>query len=380
MKIMFVIQSLVAGGAERVAATLINHWVDAGDDLTVTLVTVASPETDFYELDSRVERIALDLSRPSPSWTHFLVKNVRIVGRLRQLMRRIKPDVVLSFLDYVNVRALLAAFGTAIPVVVEEHIDPTQSSIGKTLRVLRWLLYRRACAVVVLTPEIARWAGRIAAENCVHVIPNPISDKFLKASARVPTPGHKIVGMGRLEPQKGFDLLLRAFAQCAEDHPDWTLDIVGEGSERDCLSALADDLGIADKLRLPGIVKHSEGVLRQADVFVLCSRYEGFPMALLEAMTCGLPVVSFDCRSGPREMIEDGLNGLLVPPNDVDALAKAMTRLMGDEQERKRLGERAVAVAEKFSPARITQMWCRVFDQAVSGRRKPPQGRTLPVS
>jgi GalNAc-alpha-(1->4)-GalNAc-alpha-(1->3)-diNAcBac-PP-undecaprenol alpha-1,4-N-acetyl-D-galactosaminyltransferase len=380
MKIMFVIQSMMAGGAERVAATLVNHWVNSGDNLTVTLVTVASPETDFYEVDSRVKRIALDLSRPSTSWARFLVKNVRIVRRLRQLMRSIQPDVVLSFLDYINVRTLLAAFGTAIPVVVEEHIDPTQSSVGKMLRVLRWLLYRQACAVVVLTPEIAQWAGRIVTENCVHVIPNPISDTFLKASPGVPTPGHKIVGMGRLEPQKGFDLLLRAFAQCAEDHLDWTLEIVGEGSERDRLRALADDLGIADKLLLPGIVKHSEGVLRQADLFVLSSRYEGFPMALLEAMTSGLPVVSFDCRSGPREMIENGVNGVLVPSNDVGALANAMAHLMGDEGQRKRLGERAIAVADKFSLARVNQMWCCVFDQVVSGRREPRQERTLPVS
>jgi GalNAc-alpha-(1->4)-GalNAc-alpha-(1->3)-diNAcBac-PP-undecaprenol alpha-1,4-N-acetyl-D-galactosaminyltransferase len=381
MKIMLVIQSMVAGGAERVAATLINHWVDAADDLTVTLVTVASPETDFYEVDSRVARVALGLSCPTRSWRHFMVKNVQIVRQLRQLMRRIKPDVVLSMLDYVNVRVLLAAFGTRIPVIVEEHMDPTQTSTDKTVRILRWLLYRRATAVVVLTSGIAQWASRIVATNTIHVIPNPISDQFLKTSSRLATPyGHKIIGMGRLEFTKGFDLLLRAFAKCAEHYPDWTLDIFGEGSEHDRLTALADNLGIADKVRLPGTTKHPEEVLRKADVFVLSSRYEGFPMVLLEAMTCGLPVVSFDCRSGPREMIDDGVNGLLVPPNDVDALAEAMAALMGDEDERKRLGEWATAVAEKFSLARVTQMWRSVFDQAVSGRHNLGQKPTVSFS
>jgi glycosyltransferase involved in cell wall biosynthesis len=173
--------------------------------------------------------------------------------------------------------------------------------------------------------------------------------------------------MGRLELQKGFDLLLRAFAQCVHAHPGWTLDIVGEGSEGDRLRALAEDLKIGSKVVLRGVIKDTERILREADLFVLSSRYEGFPMALLEAMASGLPVVSFDCRSGPREMIHDGVNGVLVAPNDVEALAKAMDRLMSADDERERLGEQAVGVAEKFSLAKINQMWRSVFEEAVSG-------------
>src|SRR6266851_1627607 len=356
MKIMFVIFSMMAGGAERVAATLVNHWVAAGDQLI--LVTIASSDTDFYELDSRIKRVSLDLSRPSRNWREFFTNNLQIIRRLRGLIRSVKPDLVLSFMDTINLRVLLAAFGTGIPVVVEEHTDPTAYSIGKIPTALRRLLYRRARAVVVLSPGVAQWASRIVARTTIHVIPNPIGDQFLKLSEpKTRGDGHKLVAMGRLESEKGFDLLLRAFAQCAHLHPDWTLDIIGEGSERDRLWALADDMEIAQKLRLQGLVKEPERVLRQADIFILSSRYEGFPMALLEAMACGLAVVSFDCRSGPREMIHDGVNGVLVPPNDVDALAQAMGRLMGAKNERKRLGDQAIGVVERFSLANVAQMW-----------------------
>ena len=364
MRIMFVTYSMMAGGAERVAATLANHWVGAGDQLT--LVTIASSASDFYEVDGRINRVGLGLSAPCRSWRESLTNNARIIRRLRELIRLLKPDVVLSFLDLVNLRVLLAALGTGTPVVVEEHIDPAVYSIGRLPRFLRRVLYRRARSVVVLTPGIAQWAGRIVGQRAIRVIPNPIGDQFVRPlQAATSTQGRKILAMGRLEAQKGFDLLLRAFAKCAQAHPGWTLDIIGEGSERDQLTALANDLGIGAKVMLQGTVKDAERVLRQADLFVLSSRYEGFPMALLEAMASGLPVISFDCRSGPREMIHDGINGVLVAPNDVDALAQAMGRLMGAGDERKRLAERAVEVVEKFSLTKINQMWREVLDQAV---------------
>ncbi|PWT83990.1 MAG: glycosyltransferase family 4 protein [Acidobacteria bacterium] len=366
MKIVFVIYSMRAGGAERVAATLVNNWIAAGDQ--VTIVTIESSTCDFYDLDSRTRRVALDLSRPSRSWREFLVNNFQIIMRLRDLIRKTRPDIVLSFMDLMNLRTLIAASGTRIPVVVGERVDPTQHRIGKVASAARWLLYCRASAVVVQTAGIAQWASRIVASTAIHVIPNPIGDQFLEPSSKVSIPQHKIVGMGRLEPQKGFDLLLCAFAQALTVHPDWTLDIFGEGSERDHLKSLADDLGLADRVSLPGAIKDPERALRQADIFILSSRYEGFPNALLEAMACGLAVISFDCRSGPREMIQHGVNGLLVPPNDVGALAKAMSRLMSAGGERQRLGKRAVEVAERFSAAKVAQMWRSLLEQAVFER------------
>jgi GalNAc-alpha-(1->4)-GalNAc-alpha-(1->3)-diNAcBac-PP-undecaprenol alpha-1,4-N-acetyl-D-galactosaminyltransferase len=364
MRIMLAVSSMVAGGAERVAATLVNCW--CAEDHKVALITVASSDLDFYALDQRVTRIALDLNRSSRSWRDFVVDNFKRVRKLRSAIRDFKPEVILSFLDTTNVRMLLASIGTGVPVIVEEHTDPTQSSLGRSVKFLRRLLYKRARAVVVLHPGIARWARSFVRSEAIYVIPNPISSQFRKNGRVNPArDGHRVIAIGRLETVKGFDMLLRAFAQSAQQHPGWTLKIIGDGSKREQLHALAAALQIGDRVSWERAVKEPEKELHRSDLFVLSSRYEGFPMVLLEAMACGLAVVSFDCPSGPREIIHDGEDGLLVPANEIGALAAAMSRLMSSEDERKRLGERAAHVVERFGVAKVADMWTTVFEQVL---------------
>jgi glycosyltransferase involved in cell wall biosynthesis len=173
--------------------------------------------------------------------------------------------------------------------------------------------------------------------------------------------------MGRLSREKGFDVLMRAFARCAATRPDWSLLIAGEGEERAHLVDLRGRLGLAARVRLPGRVADPGGLLRRADLFVLPSRHEGFPNALLEAMACGLPVVAFDCPSGPAEIVRPGQDGLLVPACDEEALAAAMRRLMDDEAERRRLGARAVEVLERFGLDRVMAAWETVVDGVAGG-------------
>jgi glycosyltransferase involved in cell wall biosynthesis len=174
--------------------------------------------------------------------------------------------------------------------------------------------------------------------------------------------------MGRLDTQKGFDLLLRAFAKCCRERPDWALTIIGEGEERDELQALAQNLDIASKVRFTGRVAVPAALLRRADLFVLSSRYEGFPNALLEAMAVGLPVIATDCPSGPAHIVRNDIDGILVPTEDVDALATAMAGLMDDDAWRKRLGASATSVVERFSVERIMEHWDSLLEQVTRDR------------
>ena len=169
-----------------------------------------------------------------------------------------------------------------------------------------------------------------------------------------PDSQRRIVGLGRLADHKGFDLLLAAFQEVAADHPDWVLEIFGEGDQRPILEQYRDQHRLGDRVRLPGWTDRPAAVLSRGDIFVLPSRYEGFPNALLEAMACGLACISFDCDSGPREIIRPGVDGLLVPAGDVAALASALGQLMSDSDLRQRLGNRAREVVTRFSDPRAS--------------------------
>ena len=364
MRIALVIDSLRSGGAEKIACTLVNHWTESRNE--ITLVTFASADTDFYTIDVRVNRIALGLNRSSRNWVEFVRNNMQRIKMLRGAVRSSEFDVLVSFVDKTNVLVLLATLGLGVPVVVSERTDPRKHPIGKVATCLRILLYPRARAVVVQTAGVAEWARHIVGSEAVYVIPNPVAEQFLGTwNANPKESGHSVVAMGRMGREKGFDLLLKAFARCAERHPEWSLRLVGEGTERERLRTLADELGIERKVKLCPVTKEPEKALRESDLFVLPSRYEGFPNVLLEAMASGLPVISFDCPSGPREIIRDGIDGILVPAEDIEALASAMERLMETEEERRRLAVRAIEVRERFEISRVMGMWRSVLDEAV---------------
>jgi glycosyltransferase involved in cell wall biosynthesis len=357
MRITLVISTFGAGGAERVMAVMANYWAKQGHDMT--LITLAPAEEDFYPLHADIRRVGLGLTNQSTTLRESMWNNVVRLKRLREAILISHPDAVISFIEKTNILVLMSTIGLSIPVVACERIDPRYHKIEPVWAVLRQVLYRRAAALVVQTEGLRGWAEGLVHTRAVYVIPNPIAQ-----IGRIDHPmfngnpsGKTVVAMGRLAPQKRFDNLIHAFAHCVARHSDWSLVIVGEGPERKRLEAVSAHLGVGDRVTLLGRLSDPVPVLRKSDLFVLSSSYEGFPNALVEAMACQLPVVSTDCPSGPRDIIRNGVDGILVPPDDVVALANAMDRLMGDPQERQRLGGRAVEVVERFSTDRIMKLW-----------------------
>jgi len=361
-RIAIVIGSMGAGGAERVTATLAEAWAAQGRD--VHIVTVASGATDFYRLDGGVRRHALDLARDTGSLPDALRATGQRIRALRSTLGSIDPDVVVGMTTTAGILSIIASSGRRWRVVVEEHIHPPKMPPGRPWELLRRWTYPRAARVVMLTSESLEWLRRTIPGAKGMVIPNPIAYPVADAEPVVIPDtliGHDrrlLLAAGRLAPQKGFDLLIPAFASIADDQPDWDLVILGEGPERGALERQVAGHGLSARVRLPGIVGNVARWYARADLFVMSSRFEGFPMTLGEALAAGVPAVSYDCETGPRDLIEDGREGCLVRPvEDVAALAEGLARVMRDDAARAHMAREAVRVRDRYSLERILELW-----------------------
>jgi glycosyltransferase involved in cell wall biosynthesis len=353
-RLTLVIHSLNGGGAERTLAALANHWELAGDE--VTLVTLASPERDVYELSASVRRVSLDGMQESANMLQAVVNNFKRLVRLRRAIREAHGDAVISFTDKMNVLTLLACWGLRRRVVICERVDPRRHPIGRIWARLRRRTYSWCDTLVIQTESVREFFRPFVPDAKIQVIANAVPTGANTSTERLP-PEPWVVASGRLEKQKGFDLLIEAFASIAGKHPDWRLKILGDGSQRKSLADQIHALGLEQAVELCGWIDAPDTWIRKAELFVLSSRYEGFPNALLEAMAAGVPAISFACDSGPAEIIRHEIDGLLVPANDVQQLAQAMDRLISNPQQRAAFSQRAVEVNERFSRERFFQSW-----------------------
>ena len=374
-RLAIVIHSLDGGGAERTAARMANHWAEVGYE--VTLITLDSEESDRYRLVPAVRREALDVMGHSSNTFAALWNNFRRISTLRRALVAAGPDRVVSLTDKTNVLTLAACQKVNVPVIVAERTDPRCQEIGRVWSYLRERLYPHAAALVVQTDAVREAIRPMMAGRPVYVVPNLVEAEEERDDLPVRALGDsasvgsalfsdldrkRVLGLGRLTHEKGFDLLIQAFEQTAERRSRWDLVIFGEGPERSALEELVTQLGLNERVSLPGWTDDVSGVLKRADMFVLPSRYEGFPNALLEAMAAGVPVISFDCPSGPYEIVRDGYDGLLVRAGSVEWLAAAMDRLMRDGEARSLLASKAPEVLERFSTERYYARWEAVLD------------------
>lgn len=353
--LLLIIPSLGAGGAERVMVAIANHW--AGDGKKVEIATFDQPGTgSFYETDSQVTLSELDLFGQSEGLGRAIAQNARRVSTLRRHIKQVAPDCVVSFLTECNILTLFATVMLRVPVIVAEHTDPEKCPLAPMWSPLRKISYRRAARVIVLNQQARMFFGRL---SNVSIIPNPVlrcadeEQELAKDGAH-----HTILAMGRFGSEKGFDILLTAFASLDRvSEQRWRLTILGDGPEKPRLKDLAVRLGVAGRVVMPGTVRDTRAYLRKTAVFVLSSRYEGFPMGLCEAMACGLPVVATQYNPSVYDLIESGRNGLVVPVEDSAALADALRRMIADPELRVRLGEEATDISTRFGVQRVMSMW-----------------------
>lgn len=357
-RIVFVISSLGMGGAESVMTWLARELSRKGNTVTVLTLDDGSVPP-FLPLPAEVRHVPLGVARDSSGLVSGLRNNIRRVSVLRRAILAEMPDVVVSFMSQTNILTLLAA-GRRCPVIVSERTqyDALAERVWRLLR--RWL-YGRAASVVVQTEGIRRCFSWIKADR-LAVIPNAVRrpECFVR-----PDNPLLVLGLGRLHHVKGFDLLLRAFADVSATHPEWRLVVHGEGPARAELENLTRTLGLEGSVSFPGRTEDAHAVLAEGSVFVLPSRWEGFPNALGEAMSVGLPCIASDCPGGPADLISDGKDGLLVPVEDVEALASALRTLMDDETLRERLGMEARSVVDRFGEERVLSMWTECIDAVI---------------
>lgn len=355
LNIAIIVAGLGAGGAERVISLIAGDWVTKGNDVTIISFD-GEKDPIFHRFDDRIQLVRLGISMGGGGFAG-LKASLRRYVMLRKTLNCLAPDITLSFLTKINVLTLLACLGSKRRLVISERNNPQMQSASRIWRLLLARLHWRADAIIMQTrgslkclKGSSRWRAR--------VIPNPISIAPIAEPAR---PRSVLTAAGRLTPQKGFDMLIDAFAIVASHHRDWVLTIWGEGECRPALEMQIARLGLGDRIRLPGNSPSPNHWTGQADAFVLSSRYEGFGNALGEAMAAGLPVAAFDCDYSPSDMIFPDQNGLLVPDGDVSALAKALDRLMGDAALRERLGRAASEMSNRFHLGTVMKRWDRVL-------------------
>ena len=348
MKISFFIGGMRRGGAERVISILANDYCARGWDVDIVLLLQNAVE---YDLDSRIRIVSITKKSGS-----YLKNAPRWLGGIRKYLKERKPDQVVSFVGRINALVLTASWGLKIPVLVSERNDPKQDGRGAFMQWYCNRIYHCAKAIVYQNEhEKSCFSKSLEQKGCI--IPNPVSVAAEKAGSSM-----TVATAGRLIEQKNQKVLVSAMAQVHKAYPDVKCRIYGEGNLREPLQTQINELGLQDVVTLEGNVKDIHARLSQCGIFALTSNFEGLSNALIEAMQVGLACITTD-YPGARELITDGENGLVVPMNDADTLAKAIIKLIENNNRcADTLAKQGQTFAARFNAETVLAQWHTVIE------------------
>ncbi|MGB9496746.1 MAG: glycosyltransferase [Dissulfuribacterales bacterium] len=365
-RLIFLVPSLAGGGAERVATTLLPYLV-RHFDLTLALLQ----DRRSYPLPAEVAVAAF--SGPLGSHTAHVIRTPYHILALARLIRRHRARVVLSFMEQANIINILASYITGHQAVISQRTSPRQQYEGKGLlgRAISQTsarFYPKADRIIAVSngvKEIIISDYKLDARR-IAVIPNPVDTasaaELSKKEPSIASSGDYLLHVGRLSVKtKAHDILLNAFKKLHSFHPDLKLVLVGDGPDKKQIEALIKGWDLADSVILAGWQDNVYPFMARAKALVLCSRYEGWPNVLVEAMACGCPVVATDCQTGPREILGDNEYGLLVPVDDPEALARGVEGLLADEPRRAYFQDQARKRAQDFDLEQIGSKYVRLL-------------------
>lgn len=352
---VFVAGSLLSGGAERVISILSNRTALSGNDVEILLYY---DYEIFYEINPSIKISVVE----KETGTKRLATNIKWI---RKYIKN-NADVIISFLAPINMTVILATLGLGKTVIVADRNDPRRVPENPFIRKLRDALYLLADGIVVQTKSNQDYFPALIKKKSI-IIYNPVDDTRIENVPEVKVSKGKIVSVGRLIKQKNQELLLKAFSKIKEEFPDYSLTIYGEGNYRQRLIDLSIELGIADSFFLPGNSKSVLKDIKDAELFVLSSNYEGMSNALVEAMCLGLPVISTKV-SGSTDLIKNGVNGLLVECGDEDGMVQALRCMLLDFDLRTQCGRNALRIKEELLPERIMDRWVNYIQKVEGGK------------
>lgn len=367
-KILFHINSMEQGGAERVVSNLANQF--SKDGYKVVVATEWQAENEF-RLGKDVQRIHVGLKKQDENRGRISKMLLR-VKYLRKLMIEEKPDIVLAFCHKANYRALMAGIGIKIPIVISVRTDPVGHYDTFADKIQGPLLFPRAAGCVFQTEGQREFFPQYLQKKS-RIILNPVNDKYLN----VPKPKVRektVVQSGRLVDFKNQPMLIRAFLKVHEKHPDYSLQIYGGDSldgTKEILEAIIRENNSEDFVRLMGASDSLEQQLPRASVYAFSSDWEGLPNALLEAMVLGMPIVATDCPcGGPRTVMTNEVDGLLVPIKDENAMAEGINRLIEDRELAEKLGDNARKISDRINGPAVIAQWRDYIEEVIEGYNK----------
>lgn len=367
MKLIFLITHLRPWGTERVAVMMANHY--AGKGVDTTLLSVGKPGGAFrFEIEPRVKVDCLNIDLES-GWNLF--RKIESFFAVRKYIRKNlnvfvetnasenhqgenNTTILIGIGNFPVIMAALVPKGKQLRTIGSLHT--TYKSIRHIWKYLRWLLYRRLDMLVSLTHRDAALLRRHHPH--IQVIPNPLTfypEHPAKLDAKL------ILAVGRIDYLKGYDLMIEVFARFCQKNSDWKLKIVGEGPLKSNIEKLIRGKGLSDRMTIAPVTLQIEKEYMAASIYLMTSRSESWGLVLTEAQACGLPVVAFDCETGPAEIVNHGIDGYLVEPFDVEKMSQHLLELAANHEKRTTLGAKARENVKRFLPDEIFNQWDELF-------------------